>query len=106
LLLSSRLVSRETARLIFGYGFWTFLLVVGRLVTEQSGPLIIGARLGIALVTPYSVAVSLVRYANMISSRSAEVFIPVAATLHAQEDQRRQQRLLLEGGRYSLILAV
>ena len=106
LLLSPRLVGRETARLIFGYGVWTFMLALGKMVTEQSGPLIIGARLGVALVTPYSIAVSLVRYANMVSVRTAEVFIPVAATLHAQEDRHRQQRLLLGGGRYSLILAV
>lgn len=104
--LSPRLVNRGSARLIFGYGLWNFLLIVGRMVTDQSATLIIAARLGIAHVTPFSIAQSLVRYAYLVSARSAEVFIPVAATLHAQDDGHRQQRLLLEGGRYSLILSL
>jgi O-antigen/teichoic acid export membrane protein len=104
--LSPRLVTRAALRLIFGYGFWNTVLYIGRLGNDQSAPLIIGGRLGVALVTPFSIAQRLVSYANTVSMKSAEVFIPTAATLHAQDDRPRQQRLFLEGGRYSLILAL
>jgi O-antigen/teichoic acid export membrane protein len=100
------LVTRAAARLIFGYGMWTFFLVLGKMATDQSAPLIIGARLGLGLVTLFAIAQRLVSYANLACVRTAEVFVPVAAGLHAQEDRQRQRRLFLEGGRYSFVLAL
>ena len=104
--LSPRLVRLESARVIFGYGAWNFAMTMGGVVVNQGLPLIIGAMLGVALVTTYSLAQRLLHYVTSLGVRGAEVFIPVATALHAQADRPRQQRLLLEGGLYSLVLAL
>jgi O-antigen/teichoic acid export membrane protein len=101
-------ISREAARGLFGYGLWYFLLSTARNATPQVSPLVIGARLGVALVTPFSVAARLVGYANSLLVAGTQVLTPLAAALHAEGSSVRQQQLFLEGGKFcaALVLAL
>lgn len=91
---------------LFGYGLWKFLWSIGNRATTQCGPLIIGARLTVLSVTPYSVSSRLVGYAQGISNVATGVVIPTATALHAGERDQSQRTLLLEGGKYCFTLSL
>jgi O-antigen/teichoic acid export membrane protein len=98
-------IGRQAAGQLFGYGFWNFLLSVGHLVTNQIGPLIIGARLGLSLITPFTIAARLIGYAQALFTAGHGVLTPLATSLHATQEHDRQRRLFLVGSRYSLVMA-
>jgi O-antigen/teichoic acid export membrane protein len=104
--LGPALVEREAAGQLFGYGRWVFLLSVGRMINAQVSPLVIGAQLGVAMVTPYSIAIRLIGLASSLIVAGTGVLTPVATALHAEENTHGQRTLLLEGGRYCLALAL
>lgn len=93
-------VRREAARRLFGYGCWSFLLCLSRMITAQLGSLLIGSWLAVQLVTPYSIATRLIGYASGLLIMTTGVLTPVATTFHAQRKQPEQQRLFLDGGKY------
>jgi O-antigen/teichoic acid export membrane protein len=97
-------ITREAARCLFGFGVWNFLMQVARLINGQLGTFLIGALMNVALVTPFSIAARLIGYAREFLAASTAVLTPVAVTLHAEEDEARQRRLFLEGGKYCLVL--
>jgi O-antigen/teichoic acid export membrane protein len=99
-------VSRETARLLLGYGSWLFLLSIGRIFTTQIGPVIIGARLGVSMVTPYSIAMRLIGVTSSCVIAATGVFTPIATAIHAEKKYAQQQKLFLEGGKYCMALAL
>lgn len=100
-----RRVGRQPARQLFGYGFWNFLLSLGTLISSQIGPLIVGARLGLGLITPFTIATRLIGYAQALFMAGNGVLTPLATALHATEQHEQQRRLFLVGSRYSLVLA-
>jgi glycosyltransferase involved in cell wall biosynthesis/O-antigen/teichoic acid export membrane protein len=106
LVLRWRLVSRAAARGLIGYSIWSFVLSVTRMAAERIAPQVISARLGVALVTPQSVAAKLVGYSNALMIAGTEVLTPVATRHHAQEDHGKQQGLFLAGGKYCLALSI
>jgi O-antigen/teichoic acid export membrane protein len=99
-------VGRGHAKEIFGYGIWLFILSTTRVIAPQVSLTVIGARLGTALVTPFSVALRLQGYANSFLIHGTQVLTPVATALYARDDRGRQQSLFLGGGRACLVLAV
>jgi O-antigen/teichoic acid export membrane protein len=103
---SPRLVTRAALRLIFGFGFWSSLLTVGKMLTQQSGAIVIAARLGVGWVTPFAIAQRLVTFALAIIANGAQALVPMATALHARQLQQDQQRLFVVGGRFNLILVL
>lgn len=99
-------VGREAARELMGYGLWYFLISAGRTLTTQASPLVIGARLGIGLVTPFSIATRLVGYAGALIVAGTGVLTPIATAMHAEGSRDRQRWLLVEGGKYCLALSI
>lgn len=95
---SIRLVRREAAGRLYGYGVWQFLLNVSRQINAQIGPLVIGALLSVAVVTPFSIAARLVSYASQFMVAATGVFTPIATGLCARDDLTRQRRMFLLGG--------
>src|SRR5438128_12659616 len=100
------LIGTESARGLYGYGTWFFLFSLARTITPQISPQVIGARLAVALVTPFSVAARLVAYANAFLIAGTQLLTPVATGLHATGQHDDQRRLFLEGGKYCLALAL
>jgi O-antigen/teichoic acid export membrane protein/glycosyltransferase involved in cell wall biosynthesis len=100
------LVRLQVARTIYGYGIWSFILYVTRMVPGQMSPLIIGNRLGLNAVTPFNVASRLTGYTNQIMQSSTGVLTPLATTLHARSQEKEQQQLFMLGGKCCLILVL
>lgn len=104
--LSPRYLKREAARNLLGMGFWNFLLCMSNVANNQVGPLIIGARLGAGLVTPFSIAARLLAYGRDFLVSSTGVLTPLAISLHAEDKTSQQQKLFLEGSKYCLGMAL
>jgi O-antigen/teichoic acid export membrane protein len=101
-----RQVTRPTVHLLVNFGVWSWLLSLSRMVSSTYGPIVIGAQLGVASVTPYSIAARLVGLANGLLMTASGVLTPVATSLHATDQLRQQQKLVLEGGKYCLALSL
>jgi O-antigen/teichoic acid export membrane protein len=99
-------VRRESVRGLFDYGLWYFLLSMGKMITYQISPLIISHWFILDDVTLYGVAARLMGYAGSVMVAGAGVLTPVSTAFHAEEKQRAQQRLFLEGGKYCLMLSL
>jgi O-antigen/teichoic acid export membrane protein len=99
-------VRKEIGKKLYGFGFWSFLLQIGREIRMQVGPLMVGTLMNVALVTPFSIAVRLINYAGQVLVASTGVLTPVATALHAQERHAEQRRLFVQGGKYCFALAL
>jgi O-antigen/teichoic acid export membrane protein len=104
--LNLRFAGMATARKIYGYGIWSFLLAAAREGRGQLSPVLIGALLNVSFVTVYSIASRLIGYATQFVIASTGVLTPVATTLHAQEKNEQQQKLFVEGGKYCSAVAL
>ena len=104
--IARRHVSRRAARELFDFGFWQFILSIGRKVSGQIAAPVIGAQLGEALVPRQSVAARLPGYAESLIAAVTGVLIPVATGLHATDSHDTQRRLFVEGGKYCTALAL
>ena len=72
----------------------------------QLSPVMIGSILGIAMVTPFSIARRLQDYAHKVIWTATGVLVPVATGFHARSQEEQQQRLFIEGAKYSTLMAV
>lgn len=104
--LGPSLIRRESARCLYGYGVWFFLMSLARTIAPQIAPQVIGGRLAVALVTPFSIATRLLGYASAFLISGSQVLAPVATGLYAAGQHDQQRRLFLEGGKYCLALAL
>jgi O-antigen/teichoic acid export membrane protein len=100
------LIGRAAAHDLFGYGIWYLLLSVARVITPQISPMVVGARLGVSWVTPFSIVSRLIGYASSIIIAGTQVLTPVATALHAEEKYKQQQGLIVEGSKYCMALAL
>lgn len=101
-----RYVTREGAQKLFGYGVWTFVLSISRLLTSQLSTLIVAARFSLELVTPYGIASRLVSYGVQLVSTGTAVLTPYSAALHGGGKEDTQKQLFLYGGRFCLALTL
>ena len=99
-------IDRTATKGLFGYGLWYFLLSLVRTIAPPVFLLIVGSRLGMALVAPFNVATGLLGYANQFLIAGTQVLTPMATAMHARDDQERQRALFLTGGRGCLALSV
>ena len=105
LAISARHIRRESGHVLFGYGWWNFVLALARLTKTQFSPLLIGSFLNVALVTPFSIARRLQDYAHKVIWTATGVLIPIATGFHARAEVAPQQRLFVEGGKYATAFA-
>src|SRR5207302_8093056 len=76
--LGLRHVRRSTARHLFGFSLWMFLLSIGTVISGQMGRFLVGSVLRIGLVTPFNAAARLVGYVKNILLTTTGVLTPVA----------------------------
>lgn len=93
-------VNSASIRPLLGYGSSYFLLSFAQMAAAQFTPILIGLRLGVALVTPFSIAMRLISYARSVVVAGTGVITPVATALHAGGEEHKQRDLLTIGGRY------
>lgn len=95
-------VGLASAQEMFGYSSWTFLDGCFQTAKNQLVPLCVGALVGVALVTPYSVAARLVALMAAVMVALTGVLTPFATGLVAQGNTRVEGRLFVLGGRFGL----
>jgi len=105
LAIRARHVRRRRGRELLGYSFWYLLLSMNRMFTSQLSRLLIGSCLGAALVTPFSIAASVIGYGNALLVAWTGVLAPVATAYHAGDQHDRQRRLYLRGSRFCTYFA-
>ncbi len=98
-------VQRDAVRILFDYGVWFFLLSLARTITPQIPLTLIGHWLSVAKVAVFRIPTQLVAYADGFLISATQVLTPIATSLHANRKATEQQRLFLEGGKFSLLLA-
>lgn len=96
----------QAARELFNFGFWQFVLSIGRRISGQIAGPVIGALLGPKLVPLQSVAARLPACTESLVSAATGVLTPVAAGLHATDRHEQQRRMYLEGGKFCTALAL
>ena len=104
--LQVRCASMATARKIYGYGVWSFLLAAAREGRDKLSPILIGSLLNLNFVTVFSIAARLIGIATQFVVASTGVLTPVSTALHAQDKTDKQQRLFVEGGKYCTAISL
>jgi O-antigen/teichoic acid export membrane protein len=85
---------------LFGYSLWYLVVSAGQMFTSQLSRILVGSWLGVAFVTPFDFAGSLIRYGAALLVSCTGVLTPVATAYHSGEQHDKQQQLFLSGGRF------
>ena len=99
LTLSPSLVRIAVLREITNFSAWVFVINLATQVVYRSSPIIIAAILGVALVTPFALANSLIQYLRRLVDPILAVLLPAYAELSAVDDTERVRRLFVGGSR-------
>jgi O-antigen/teichoic acid export membrane protein len=100
------LVKRDVGKRLWGYGIWYFFLSMERSLGDRFLMPIVGSVLGAGMATLFSIPARLIGYASSVLVSGTQVLTPLATALHAEDKQRQQRHLVLEGGKYCLALAL
>jgi O-antigen/teichoic acid export membrane protein len=99
------LVRRSTARELYGYCFGLTVMSFSMLLVTGFDLLLVG-RFEFTVVTPYSVAASMVALISGLLFAIINVIMPHAATLHAREKAEGMGNLVISSTRISVLLLV
>jgi O-antigen/teichoic acid export membrane protein len=88
-----------------GLGGWYSLWLLARVTRRQLSPLLIGALMALALVAPFSIAERMLAMTAALLTAVTGVLTPFATALHATDQNDRQRRLFLVGGRHAAAFA-
>jgi len=99
-------VSWAVLREISNFSAWVFVINVATQVVYRTSPIIIASLLGVALVTPYAIATSLVQYVRRFVDPVLAVLLPAYAELAAVQDTASVRRLFVEGSRAVGVIAM
>ncbi len=82
-----------------------YLILVSYMILTKTDQLVIGSVASIAAVALYQPAAKIGEIFGLLTRQIANTLQPAAAQLHAQSDTQGLRRLLLDGTRYSVMLA-
>ncbi len=99
------LVRRSTARELSGYCFGLTVMSVSMLLVTGFDLVLVG-HFEFAVVTPYSVAASMITLLSGLLFAIINVIMPHAATLHAREKAEAMGRLVITSTRLNVLLLV
>ena len=100
-----RLVSRATARELYGYCSGLTIVSFSMLLVTGLDLILVG-RFEFAAVTPYSVAASMIAFISGLLYAIVNVILPHAAVLHAREQASKIGKLVISSTRLSVLLLV
>jgi len=104
--IARQFVFRDRIREIFAIGGWMSVISWSRTLIPQIAPTLIGARLGNAAVTTFTVGRQLVTYTNIFANSATQVMAPRAIVAFATGSVATQMQLLLDGGRFAYALTL
>lgn len=101
-----RLPDRQIVREFWGYSFFLFVIAVSGQVIYYTDTVVIGIFLPAAAVAFYGIGATLIVYLRELIASMATTFMPVASALHAKGDYQQLRRLLFQGTRSVLLIAL
>ena len=91
--ISPSYLSRKIVRVLYGFGFYVFLIQIGDLLKFNADSFIIASFVGVASVTHYGIAATLmIRYMTLMGSMTG-VFVPVFSRFEAMKDTVRIKKI-------------
>jgi O-antigen/teichoic acid export membrane protein len=102
--LSRRHVDRATLQRVKGYSLDAFLAMVAGRACVQSGTIVVGAFLGAAPVTYFTLALRLVEFAKALLRTATNTLTPAVSSLEAAGEVDAIRRMFLRGTRWVLYL--
>jgi O-antigen/teichoic acid export membrane protein len=102
--LSPRFVDRQTLRLIQGYSWDAFVIMIANRVCFQTDALVIGAFLAPQYITFFAIGARLVEYAKNSLREVLTVLTPTISALEARGNQEGIRNLFVDCSRYALWL--
>ncbi|MEO2046804.1 MAG: oligosaccharide flippase family protein [Pirellulales bacterium] len=98
--------SYQKTQELFLFGGWNILRHMSKTALSSVALFIVGIAISTASVTVYGVAGKLVEYITLAMVAIFGVLVPISTTLHAQQDQGREEKFFLSGSRYCWLLSI
>ncbi len=102
--ISFKSANKNTLKIIFQHGFYSFLLVVSYQVIYHSPNVLIGILSSATLVTYFAMAAILVDYTRRAVNGVSFVINPIASGLESKGEFQTLKRVLILGTKYSLLI--
>ncbi len=101
-----RLFSYKVIRMIGGYSFFSFILVLSGRIAFYSDSFIVGYFRGVVDVAVFGIAVKLTEYLRQLIFTMTRLFSPVAARYDPEADRASLKRLFYDGSRLNLLFSL
>lgn len=101
-----RLFRLHVIRMVGGYSFFSFILVLSGRVAFYSDSFIVGYFRGIVDVAVFGIAVKLTEYLRQMIFTMTRLFSPVAARYDPDADRSSLKRLFYDGSRLNLLFSL
>jgi len=98
--------SREHIRLIFSFSIAASVMQASGMLIAYSDSIVIGAFLPIAMVTYFSIAVSLTNYARVLISGISQAITPLASALEGAGRHDEVPRTILNAAQLATVIAL
>jgi O-antigen/teichoic acid export membrane protein len=92
-------------RELWNYGVWNSVGSVAGMARSQISPVLVGATLGVPMVTPFSVVARILTTASAFVGAGTGVLIPFSTALHARDESCNQRLLFIEGSKLCVAAA-
>lgn len=92
------------ARELFGFSVWIFLTTMGDYLRSYTNALVIGRVLGVALITPFNVAMKMMEYLRFVAVGATGPFMPVMSELDGQQREGELRDLFVASTRMMALL--
>ena len=104
--LSWRLMSLQNIRPLLSFSVYAFLANVAVLVTLRLDPVVIKLFLPLSAVALYAVAAKVSEYTFLLNKQFSNALMPLVSQLHGRGDHDAIRRIMTDGTRFLLALAV
>jgi O-antigen/teichoic acid export membrane protein len=97
--------SKSMIRETMSFSFYAYLITLSTIVLTKTDQLVISSALAVSAVAIYQAGAKMAEVFAGLTQQLPDTFSPAAAHLHAQGDRHMLQRLLVDGTRFSVMLA-
>ncbi|MCB2173737.1 polysaccharide biosynthesis C-terminal domain-containing protein [bacterium] len=93
-----------TARQLFNYSIFVFIINIASKVIFTTDALVIGLFMNVGWVTFYAIAGSLIEYLKQLMTTSSSIFNPVTSHFDALGEKEKVREVLCSGSRFNLFI--
>lgn len=97
--------SRPMVRETMSFSLFAYAITVSNVLLAKTDQLVISSVIAVSAVTLYQAGAKVAEMFTSLAHQLPDTFSPLAAQLHARGDRRVLQRLLVDGTRFTVMLA-